>query len=242
MGFSVDATASTKFTTIATWLDLPKFDTSNDRFVTTFVREGTSFDGTQFTVPTAGIYIATFNIRLDDISTGWVHTVLRPSTGFNLNNGMSTLRGSANYKEFTFSNMGIISAAANVKYSVAVGAAADKDFTFHDDSSFAMYKIEPTEGVYARANPMALTGTGWQTLTSWVTTSSYSFQSIGGFASGQYTVKESGIFIVGATIRFNGIASTTNSFVRAVVTTNGNRALTNAMHSIDGESSTTCNA
>ena len=224
-------TASTA-TTLKTWLSLPSFVANSSHRVTTFVREGISTDGTQFTVPTAGIYIASYNARFDDMNTGLMSCVLRPSVGFG-NNGMLSQRGSMQYKTYTFSGTGVINSPANVNYSLAANVADRDSSYFHTDSSFAMYKIEPTEGVYARANKNTITGSGWRTVTSWSgsTALTFGFANNGVFANGVYTVKVKGLFVIGAVFQ----VSTSTDWVEAGISVNWNRK--NGIRSLDGKRS-----
>eukprot|EP00730_Choanoeca_flexa_P001161 TRINITY_DN10509_c0_g1_i5.p1 TRINITY_DN10509_c0_g1~~TRINITY_DN10509_c0_g1_i5.p1 ORF type:complete len:891 (+),score=242.99 TRINITY_DN10509_c0_g1_i5:50-2722(+) len=238
-GFNSDSLASQNFTKPFQWTLLPGFDTTGDAYQSTFVREGTNFNGSIFTPATDGYYFMSFNIRLDRMSTNWFHCNLgRNGVIDTVANGLNAMRGQSNYQQWTFASAAVVSAKANDAYGVYVQAASDRDFEFHEDSSFSAYKLEPTEGVFSYLDvSQAQFSTGWVRVSSgWSTGAPHGFLLNGKWDSGEYTVKESGIFIIGYTIRYNNINNRPNngvSFVRTLVTVNGRTDVHNSMQNIE---------
>lgn len=237
VGFLADLGASRAITTTGAWTPISGF-TTDDTLGGTFVRPGTTFDGTTFTTPRLGYYLLAFNIRIDGMSNSWFHVSMFRNNGGNLNaQGLSTLRGSTNYDYWSFSTCGVVKTAANTKYAVNLYSIADTSYTIHTHSGFAAFELFPEEGVFAIPSAdTTVTKTGITTLSSWSTTQTHSFLTGGAFAgaTGEYTVQNDGIFILAASIRFNSVLSQAGSFVRTFIDINDKNEFNSGLHSVQG--------
>ena len=238
IGFLADLAASQTFSAAGTWLPIGGFTTA-DSLAGTFLQPGTAFNGTTFTTTRQGYYFLGFNIRVDGLSTGWCHVnIFRNDVRDQNTQGMSTLRGSNNYDYWTFSTSGVVQAPANTEYMVSTITGTDTSFVIHSFSSFTAFEVFPEEGVYATmGTSLPLTGTGYNTMSTWKTDTVQSFLLGGTFnaANGEYTVKEDGIFIITVNVRIQDLASRAGGFVRLLLDVNNKEELHGGMHSIQGK-------
>eukprot|EP00045_Choanoeca_perplexa_P014212 m.165934 g.165934 ORF g.165934 m.165934 type:complete len:631 (-) comp16608_c0_seq2:16-1908(-) len=233
-GFLADLSTSTALTTTGAWQTVTGFKTT-DALAGTFVRDGTSFDGTTFTTPRDGFYFLAMNIRMDGMNGGYFHVnIIRNNVNDPNTQGLSTVRGSTNYDYWSFTTSGVVKAPANTKYNVKLLAQSDKQYTIHSFSGFTAFELFPEEGVFALPSAdIKMTATGYQRITNWVTTKTNSFLEKGTFngATGDYTVQEDGVFLLAFSARFDGVGS---GYVRALIDINNKNELNAGLHAIQG--------
>ncbi|EDQ91752.1 uncharacterized protein MONBRDRAFT_22872 [Monosiga brevicollis MX1] len=219
------------------------FDLETSKLHSTFVRAGTIFDGTTMTVTDAGFYFLAYNIRIDHMSEEWVHCnyifdgVNNPTV-----NGMSLVRGTMNYEQWTFSNAGIVKRAAGSNMTMIARAVSDTNFTVHEDSGISAYRVEPTEGLYALLlEDVAVTSANtWYKVNGWTAEKPESLTNYlfgGTLEDSAYVVKESGIFLLGATVRLDqpgNAAANSLDYHRLVIAINDQPEIASPLHIVQG--------
>ena len=233
-----DLERSLAVTTRSAWIPLTGFKT-DDSLGGTFVRSGTTFDGTSFTTRRKGYYLLAFNLRVDGMSRSWFQAAVTLNGSTSLpTQGMMSLRGSTNYDHWSFSTSGVVQAAANTKYGLSIQSATDTSYTIHSFSGFTGFELFPLEGVYALpSSDTVIKNTNYARLGNWKTNDVQSFLLEGTFngATGDYTVKESGIFLLSFNVRIEKVASQSGSFVRALIDINNKNEINAGLHSIQGK-------
>eukprot|EP00045_Choanoeca_perplexa_P015073 m.182288 g.182288 ORF g.182288 m.182288 type:complete len:786 (-) comp16883_c0_seq1:3659-6016(-) len=237
-GFLADLKANLALTTKGAWIPITGFATDDDKGGT-FVRPGTNFDGSKFTITRQGYYLVGFNVRVDQMSGGYFHVnLLRNAATNSRDQGLSTLRGSSNYGVWTFSTAGVVKAAASTTYAVNVFAETDTSYRIHSFSGFTGFELFPEEGVYALpSGNTRIRNTNYARVGRWTTDDDQSFLIGGTFkgGTGDYTVQEDGIFILSLNVRFNNVATQAGSFVRAFIDINDKNEINAGLHSIQGQ-------
>ncbi|EDQ92106.1 uncharacterized protein MONBRDRAFT_5805 [Monosiga brevicollis MX1] len=243
-GLNVDlATSLHQLNRAGSYVPLTGFSQNVSSLHSTFLRAGTTFDGTTVSTTDAGHYFLAYNIRIDDISDNWVHC----NMGFNGANdpavdGMSLVRGTTDYKQWTFSNAGIVQLVSGTGVGVFMAAVADNDFTVHEDSGMSAYRVHPTEGVYAllTSSYSITTSASWFKINGWTTdvaTSRTRYLFGGSLQSSAYVVKESGVFLLSATVRLDGpgdTGATGSHYHRLSIVVNDSPTHNTPLHMIQG--------
>jgi hypothetical protein len=232
-----DLSDTLALTTTREWVPIGGFTTADSQ-VGTFLQPGTTFDGQIFTTTRQGFYFLGFNVRVDGLTSGWFHCNLFQNGVANPDaQGLSTLRGSNNYDYWTFSTSGVVQAPANTNYSMYVRAQSDTSYNIYSFSSFTAFEMFPEEGVYAMSSAnTAMKNNDYNSLANWKTDDVQSFLLGGTFnvATGDYTVKDDGIFLLNFNVRISNVASQAGGFVRALIDINNQNELDAGLHTIQG--------
>ena len=205
----------------------------------------------RFTAPTAGIYLASANIRIDHGDTGWFSAAILTNGEQSWESGMSALNGDLadNFEDMCL--VGLRQLAANDFLSLWIYANEDTDFRItHDGGSFHVAQLKRlsgnddvppasfslTVGDAGNNGGERMAATGWTEMTSW---ESESYKGLAhGFefdlSTGRFTAQHDGIYFVSAQVRLDG-ANT--GWYSVAILTNSEQSWETGLSSLTGDAS-----
>ncbi|EDQ84171.1 uncharacterized protein MONBRDRAFT_13079, partial [Monosiga brevicollis MX1] len=219
------------------------FATDTSQWHTSFLRAGTAFNGSTAVVADTGYYLVSFNVRFDGLSEEWVHCFMSFNGQISVErNGLTTVRGTNSNDEWSFTASGTVHLEAGDTFDVRFKTSTDANYAIHDDTGLSAYRIKPTEGIFAVLPTYAtVSESGWYPINGWTTTatdSATNFLFGGALKNSAYVVKESGVFLLSATVRRNNAGVTRTSspeyYTRLVIAVNNDATYNSPLHVIQG--------